>query len=94
MTTLELTDHDKAALAAVLQTMTAGVATLVLVVATATAASAQTAGAPIASRPSNAAVSPNLSDLPPAHRSHEKNPKVLPRPKPLSPRKAGDSPST
>ena len=90
MTTFGLTDHDKAALTAVLQTMIAGVATLVLVVGT--AASAQTAGAPIVSRPSNAAVSPNLSDLPTAHRSHEENPKVVPRPKPLSPRKAGVSP--
>ena len=51
---------------------------LVLVVATAAAASAQTAEAPIVSRPSNAAVSPNLSDLPTAHWSHSENPKVVP----------------
>ena len=41
-----------------------------LFVATAAAASAQTAGVPIVSRPSNAADLPNLSDLPTAHRSH------------------------
>lgn len=62
---------------------------LVLFVATAAAALAQTAGVPIVSRPSNAAVSPNLSDLPTAHRSHGGNPRVVPPPKRLAPPKAG-----
>jgi hypothetical protein len=59
----------------------------VLVIATAAAASAQT-GAPVVSRPSSAAVSPNLSDLPRAHWLHGENPKEVPRPKPLPRRKA------
>src|SRR5438874_7970255 len=59
------------------------IGSFVLVVATAAAASAQTTGAPIVSRPSNAAVSPNLSDLPAAHWSHGESPKVVPPPKRL-----------
>jgi len=58
---------------------------LALLVATAAAASAQTPGAPIVSRPSSATVSPNLSDLPTAHEAQ----KVVPPPKPLPTRGAG-----
>src|SRR5262249_6276784 len=93
MATLELNDHDKSALAAILRTPIAGITGLILVIATAAAAPAQTADALIISRPSNAAVSPNLSDLPTAQWSGRENPKVVPRPKPLPPRKAGVNPS-
>jgi hypothetical protein len=94
MTPLELNDHDKSALAGILRTTIAGITSLILVIAaTVAAASPQIAGAPIISRPSNAAVSPNLSDLPTAHWSDRENPKVVPRPKPLPPRKAGVNPS-
>ncbi len=69
------------------------IGSFVLVVATAAAASAQTTGALIVSRPSNAAVSPNLSDLPTAHWSQTEKPKVVPPPRPLPPRKTGVSSS-
>src|SRR5947208_5238069 len=62
---------------------------LILLIGTATAVSAQTGGAPTVSRPSSSAVSPNLSDLPTAHQSQGENPKIVPPPKPLPPRKAG-----
>ena len=62
---------------------------LALLVATAAAASAQTPGAPVVSRPSSSAVSPNLSDLPTAHWAQGQNLKMVPAPKPLPPRGVG-----
>jgi hypothetical protein len=88
MTNLELTDRSKVALADGLRSTIATLASLVLVFATAVAGPPETASAPITSRPSNAAVSPNLSDVPTAHRSGGENPRVVPRPKPLPPRRA------
>ena len=72
----------------VVRKMTVGSAVLVLATS-AGAALGETTGAPLVSRPSNAAVSPNLSDLPAAHSPHGEKPKVVPAPKRLPPRKAG-----
>jgi len=55
------------------------------VIATATAVSAQTGGAPTVTRPTSSAVSPNLSDLPTAHWAQGQNLKMVPAPKPLPP---------
>src|SRR5438270_3698043 len=59
------------------------------VIATATAVSAQTGGAPTVTRPTSSAVSPNLSDLPTAHWAQGQKLKMVPAPKPLPPRGAG-----
>jgi hypothetical protein len=89
MTNLELNDHAKAALTAVLRATIAAIGSFVLVVAATAAESAHTAGAPIVSRPSSVAVSPNLSDVPRASLSQSEKPKVVPAPRPLPPRKTG-----
>src|SRR5947208_11828464 len=64
-------------------------AAFIFVIATATAVSAQTGGAPTVTRPTSSAVSPNLSDLPTAHWAQGQNLKMVPAPKPLPPRGAG-----